>query len=144
MQLAQIVPKIRTQKETIFDYSIPPEILPLIQTGILVKVPFHGRNIEGIVVDIKRSSPINILKSISEVIDPVPVIDETHLKLARWMADYYLEPLSKTLFENIVPPAKRIIKKIPFINKNLPRTENIKKKSYKKYLIVADFSSRMQ
>lgn len=144
MQLAQIVPKIRTQKETIFDYSIPPEILPQVKAGILVKIPFHGRDIEGIVVDIKRSSPINILKPISEVIDPVPAVDEIHLKLACWMADYYLEPLSKTLFENIVPPAKRIIKKISFINKNLPHTSNTKNKSYKKYLIVADFSSRMQ
>lgn len=144
MQLAQIVPKIRTQKETIFDYSIPPEILPLIKIGVLVKIPFHGRDTEGIVVDIKRSSPINNLKPVSEIIDPVPVLDEIHLKLACWMADYYLEPLSKTLFENIVPPAKRIIKKIPFINKNLPHTSNTKNKSYKKYLIVADFSSRMQ
>ncbi|MBM2821242.1 MAG: priA, partial [Candidatus Berkelbacteria bacterium] len=56
MQIAQIVPKVNTQDEGIFDYSIPPEILPMIKPGILVEIPFHGRDIQGIVINIKRFS----------------------------------------------------------------------------------------
>ncbi len=110
MQIAQIVPNARTQNVGIFDYAIPAEILPQIKSGILVEIPFHGRKLEGIIVGLLRKSTIK-LKKIIRIIDPNPVIDETHLKLAIWMADYYLEPLGKTLFENIVPPAKRTIKK---------------------------------
>jgi len=115
MQIAQIVPKVRTQHEGVFDYAIPPKLLPYISPGILVEVPFHGRKLEGIIIDLKFKShaiQISKLKSIIGIIDPIPVIDETHIKLAQWMADYYLEPLGKTLFEFIVPPAKRTIKKL--------------------------------
>lgn len=111
MQVARVVPKVRTQKEAIFDYAIPPEFLPQVMPGILVEIPFHGRRLEGIIVAIKRSSPISHLASLMSIIDPIPVVDEIHIKLALWMADYYLAPFGKTLFENVVPSAKRTIKK---------------------------------
>lgn len=142
MQIARIVPKTRTQKESVFDYAIPPELLPLIQPGILVEVPFHGRKIEGIVIDLKRSSKILRLKSIIKIIDPIPVIDENHLQLAKWMTDYYLEPLGKTLFENIIPPAIRIIKKTP----EQYRRDDIKHtviNNPKKFLVIGSFSKRI-
>lgn len=113
MQIARIVPKTRTQKEEIFDYAIPPALLPHIRPRILVEIPFHGRKIEGIIVALKRKSQLkNVsLKPIGKIIDPEPVIDEAHLRLAEWMSGYYLAPLGKTIFENIVPPAKRLILK---------------------------------
>lgn len=143
MQIAQVVVKTRTTKEEVFDYAIPPGLLPTIKRGVLVMVPFHGRKIEGIIVNLKRTSLILNLKSLISVIDPNPVVDDIHIKLAQWMADYYLSPLSKTLFENIVPPAKRIIKKQDkkytiFI----ARAEKIGES--KKYIVVADFNTRLQ
>ena len=118
MQIAQVVPNIRTQKEAIFDYAIPPQFLPMVRPGVLVEVPFHGRKLEGIIIKLKSKSQIFTaegkafnLKSIINVVDPIPVVDETHIKLAQWMSEYYLAPLGKTLFEFVVPPAKRIIKK---------------------------------
>lgn len=111
MQIARVVPNVRTQKEAIFDYAIPPELLPMVRPGVLVEIPFHGRKLEGIIINIKRSSPIPHLSSLISITDPAPVIDEVHIKLAQWMADFYLAPLGKTLFENVVPPAKRTIKK---------------------------------
>lgn len=142
MQIAKIVPKIRTSGEGVFDYAIPPAILPEIKVGILVLVPFHGRKVEGIIVDIKRSSNIKTLKPLISLIDVNPVVDEVHIKLARWMSDYYLAPFSKCLFENIVPPAKRTIKKQgDTILDVKPKSPN---QSAKKYLIVADFSTRLK
>jgi len=111
MQIAQIVPKVRTQREAIFDYAIPPALLPMVKPGILVEIPFHGRKIEGIIIKLKSKSQIPNLKSIIDIIDPTPVVDDIHIKLAEWMADYYLAPFGQTLFENIVPPAKRTIRK---------------------------------
>jgi len=141
MQIAKVVPKVKTLGSGIFDYDIPPEILPQMRCGILVEVPFHGRKIEGIVIDIKRTSAITNLKKIIRIIDPSPVIDDQHLSLARWMADYYLSSLGQTLFENIVPPAIRTIKRqTTTIN---DRQKQINKKS-RSYLIQADFSHRLK
>jgi len=142
MQIAQIVPKVRTGGEGVFDYAIPPAILPDIKIGILVLVPFNNRKIEGIVVAIKRSSAIKNLKPIITIIDFMPVVDEIHIRLARWMANYYLAPFSKCLFENIVPPAKRILKK----QDSAINTQIIKSSSRlaKKYLIVTNFSTRLK
>jgi primosomal protein N' (replication factor Y) (superfamily II helicase) len=141
MQIAKIVPHIRTRDEGIFDYAIPPEILPMMKIGILVEVPFHGRDIEGIVVDIKRTSPIPNLKNIIKIVDPVPVIDSVHIKLAKWMSNHYLEPFGKTIFENIVPVAKRSVDKnsIPHL-----KSKEIEKKETKKYLVIDDFHYRLK
>lgn len=150
MQIAQIVPKVHTQKEAIFDYAIPPEILPQMKIGLLVLIPFHGRKLEGIVVAIKRISAIKNLKPIISVIDPTPVIDDIHFKLAQWMANYYLAPLGKTLFENIVPPAKKILKKRFLAKEELPinkpdkfPTLTARASKVGKYLIVGEFPKRL-
>ena len=141
MQIAKVVPKVKTHSEGVFDYSIPPEILPMIKVGILVLVPFRGRKIEGIIVDIKKTSAIKNLKPIIAIIDNNPVIDHFHLKLAEWMADYYLTDFSKTLFENIAPPAKRTIKKQELFAENETKTISFLPR---KYLVMADFKDRLK
>ncbi|HLB95850.1 MAG TPA: primosomal protein N' [Patescibacteria group bacterium] len=144
-----MVPKSRTQKEAVFDYAISPKDLPFIRPGILVEIPFHGRKVEGMVINLKRKSDLSQikLKTIQAVIDPVPVADQNHLKFAQWISDYYLEPLGKTLFENIVPPAKRIIKVQSDIPKDFPapqQTKSIKRGALlNQYLLIADFPKRL-
>lgn len=141
MQIAQIIPKTRTQKEAVFDYAIPPEILPQIKIGVLVEVPFHGRKLQGVIIDIKKSSKLQNLKSIIKIIDTTPVIDENHIKLTKWIANYYLASLGQALFSNIVPPAYHAIKEeksqIDF------KTISSKKLS-KNILIIAEFSIRLK
>lgn len=141
MQIAKIVPKIRTQNEGVFDYAIPPELLPQIKIGILVKIPFHNRMIEGIIIGLKRSSIIPNIKPIDSIIDLNPVIDTVHTELARWMSDYYISPLSKTLFENIVPPAKRYLKN----NSTIFRQKGNKlNKISHNFLIIGSFNYRLK
>lgn len=151
MQIAQVVPQIRTQKDAIFDYSIPPELLPEIKKGVLVEVPFHGRKIAGIVLKLQRKSSFishlptgkTGLKSLIRIIDPISVVDDTHIELAQWMADYYLAPLGKTLFENIVPPAKRIIQKISR-RESMPISQKpVSQVARRPYLIVGNFKNRL-
>ena len=150
MQIAQIIPKVRTQNNAVFDYSIPPEILPEIKIGILVLIPFHGRQINGVVINLKKTSKIENLKNIIKILDPVPVVDEIHLELAKWMADYYLASLGQTLFENIVPPAQKTIKKLQVNTtffapaQKVGKDRSLNRKKYKKYLIAADFPARLK
>ena len=142
MQIAQVVVKTRTTKEEVFDYEISPELLTYISIGILIEVPFHGRKMEGIIVGLKRKSNVR-LKKIIRIIDPVPVVDEIHIKLARWMSNYYFASLGKALFENIVPPAKRTIGKTQQAKASLLNRSNRGGRS-KKYLIIGNFSSRIK
>lgn len=149
MQIAQVVPKVRTRSEGIFDYAIPPQLLAELKIGLFVLVPFARRNVEGIVVDIKRSSKIDNLKSIIAIIDSTPVVDQTHIDLAKWMSSYYLTDLSKTLFESIVPPAKRAIKKLSDIKGDDIDIDHIQvkpknAKNSREYLIMADFAKRLK
>lgn len=142
MQIAQIVPKVKTKGMGIFDYSIPPQLLPMIKIGLLVQVPFRGRKIEGVIIDMKRSSKIENLKPILTIIDPVPVINPTHIALSRWIADYYITDFSKALFGSIVPPAKRSIKKTA--NTENHNSEIATNKNNRKFLIVTDFEKRLK
>lgn len=148
MQIAQVVPNVRTLKEGVFDYAILPEFLPQIRPGILVEVPFHGRKIEGIVINLKLRSQVGLLKanlkSILKIIDPTPVVDEVHIKLAKWMSEYYLAPFGQTLFENVVPPAIRLLKKSHLTPPIYSKPFETKSSSRgKKYLVIADFRTRL-
>ena len=142
MQIAQVVPKVKTRGAGIFDYAIPPQLLPMIKIGLLVEVPFRGRKIEGIIVDIKKSSQIQNLKPIISVVDPEPVVDLIHTELAKWMSTYYITDFAKTLFENVVPPAIRTIKKLE-ANKSTD-VLTPKKQSPRQYLIMGDFTDRLK
>lgn len=143
MQIAKIVPKVKTTREGVFDYDIPPEFLPQIKIGILVQVPFHGRKVEGIITEIKRSSKIENLKKIIKIIDPNPVIDDIHLKLAQWMSNYYLEPFSKTIFSNTIPPAIRMIKK-DGIDSKVIDNKTIDNHKPQNFLVISDFQNRIK
>lgn len=143
MQIAKIVPKVRTAKGGVFDYSIPPDILPQIKIGVLVQVPFHGRKLEGIVIDLKAKTQVKNLKTIIKIIDPYPVVDSSHIKLATWMSNYYFTSLGQTLFENIVPPAVRKICKDTQDIK-IQSHKNNPKNSSKILLIQNDFANRLR
>ena len=110
MQYTQIVPNTKTDlSRQIFTYKIPPEILPTLQIGSLVEIPFNNRKIEGIVVDFQKSKKgleEKKIKKISRVLDN-KALDESHLKLAKWMAEYYFAPLSLCLFEMLALPLKK-------------------------------------
>ena len=145
MQYAQIVVNSKTTQREIFTYSIPPELLPQIRLGILVLVPFRGRQIEGVIVDIKKKKPpqLNIgqIKKIKAILDPNPVVDESRLKLAQWMSDYYLGSLGETLFYNLVPAAKRVAKNLK-ISDQPPKPKSYQPFS-KPILLFAPYHSRL-
>jgi primosomal protein N' (replication factor Y) len=110
MQYAEVVPNTKTDlKNQIFTYNIPPEILPNIKVGSLVLIPFGKRKIEGLVIEIKRLKgkiQKEKLKSIANLLTSGPVLDKVHLKLAKWMAEYYFAPLSLCIFEMLALPSK--------------------------------------
>jgi len=81
-----------------FDY-LWPEALGAPQRGVRVRVPFGrgDRKTLGFVADCDGGRSDRQLKTVAEVIDPAPQLDENLWRLGEWMAGYYLAPLGMTL-----------------------------------------------
>ena len=75
-----------------FTYRIPDDMLDRVKPGVRVTVQFGGRNFySGIVCTIHDKSPdIKNVKSIIDVLDAIPLINEAQLKLWLWISEYYL------------------------------------------------------
>ena len=78
----------------VYDYLVKEEDIKKIEIGKRLKVNFgRGKNsyVEGIIVKIREDDYASNykLKEIEEVLDEVSYIDETKLKLAKWMAYMY-------------------------------------------------------
>ncbi|MGA1978459.1 MAG: primosomal protein N', partial [Bacteroidales bacterium] len=73
-------------------YSVPDEMSCYLRPGIRVMVPLGSRRIySGIVARIHDKPPeVKNIRPIIRTGDRVPVVNETQLKLWRWMADYYM------------------------------------------------------
>ena len=88
-----------------FHYAIPPDLEGRLRPGHLVTVPFGPRRQYGIVVGLSETSPVPAeeLRPLEALVDPEPVVTAEQVRLARWMADYYLAPLA-TCFQTMLPP----------------------------------------
>jgi len=75
-----------------FTYMIPDDIPVTIVPGMRVTVPFGGKNLySGIVCKLHDNPPdYKNVKSIINVLDSIPVINELQLKLWLWISEYYL------------------------------------------------------
>jgi len=78
----------------IFDYTVPAELAPHVQTGCLVTAPFGNQTVQGIVIEITESSPIQNPKSIIDLLDPAPLLTPPQIALALRLADSTLNPLA--------------------------------------------------
>jgi len=78
----------------LYDYAVPTEIAPHIQAGCLVVAPFGNQTVQGIVLELTDSSPIQNPKSIIDLLDPAPVLTPPQIALAIRLADATLNPLA--------------------------------------------------
>jgi primosomal protein N' (replication factor Y) len=98
-----------------FDYIAPEEMVSApkpehrLEAGRRVRVPLGrgNRSVVGYCVSIEsKPAGSRKLKAIAGVVDRVTLLSPAMLRLARWMADYYLCPLG-TALEAIVPAGVR-------------------------------------
>src|SRR5262245_17622804 len=81
----------------LFDY------LPLAsvtgEVGQRVRVPFGRQRLVGLVMEQADSSdlPADRLKTVFEVLDAEPVLDQSAVELLRWAADYYHHPIGEVI-----------------------------------------------
>jgi primosomal protein N' (replication factor Y) (superfamily II helicase) len=90
-------------------YSIPPVLAAKLKPGQRVQVPLGkgNRSIAGYCTAVTMK-PVGTrpLKPVSRIVDELPLLTPAMLRLAEWMADYYLCPLGQVL-QAIVPAGVR-------------------------------------
>lgn len=89
--VAEVAVNTQQPARTPFTYSIPKgqEIV----AGQAVFVPFGPRILQGVVLQLSGSTTLQGVRPIAAVADPQPILDEAHLRLARWLSDEYFAPL---------------------------------------------------
>jgi len=82
---------IRAAGETgALDYAVGPELDTIVRPGTRVLVPLGSRRAVGIVTELPAASSHPRLRTILAALDPRPLLDDSLMRLCRWMADYYL------------------------------------------------------
>src|ERR1700723_357010 len=82
--------------DRVFTYAVPDGEHP--QRGARVVAPFRNERLIGVVTAVGVPTPPDFeVRSLSAVLDQVPLLSEQLLTLAEWMAQYYLAPLGEVL-----------------------------------------------
>ncbi|MDA1611071.1 primosomal protein N' [Bacillus cereus] len=88
MKFASVIVDVPArQTDRPFDYIIPKKWEDIVQTGMRVVVPFGPRKLQGFIIGIKNSVEVESkkLKTIHEILDVTPVLNEELLKLGYWL-----------------------------------------------------------
>ncbi|MBZ0184344.1 MAG: primosomal protein N' [Melioribacteraceae bacterium] len=86
-----------------FTYSIPEHLKDLTQIGVRAVVPFGKRVLTGFVIGISDKTDIKEkIRPIQDILDDIPIFDESALKFYEWISEYYLSSLGEAL-KNSVP-----------------------------------------
>ena len=103
-EFARIIVEVARNRE--FDYRIPEHLRATVHIGSQVVVPFGKSEACGYVVARPAASTHGQLKEIRDVVGHKAIVSENMLKLARWMADYYLAPVEIAV-RTVLPSAVR-------------------------------------
>ena len=89
--LVEVAVNTQQPARTPFTYSVPAG--ETLQPGQAVFVPFGPRILQGIVLRLADSTPLQAVRPIAAVADPEPILDQAHIALATWLSDEYFAPL---------------------------------------------------
>ena len=91
-EVALPVPLDRTFTYGVGEGQAAPEV------GARVLVPFSGQRLSGVVVRVHAEAPTDFeVKPIQQVLDDGPLLPEELMRLAGWIAGYYVAPLGEVL-----------------------------------------------
>ncbi|MFQ5834586.1 MAG: primosomal protein N' [bacterium] len=89
-----------------FSYRVPADLEARVKIGGRVLVPFTKRNLTGFVVgETKEKEAKANLREILKVIDDLPPLRDSLLKLGRWISEYYYCSLGQAL-HSVLPLGK--------------------------------------
>jgi len=79
-------------------YRVPEDLAGRVRVGARVRVSVGRRRLTGVVLDFPQAAPEGVrLRDLDAVLDREPVLDEDLLRLAAFVADYYLAPIGEVV-----------------------------------------------
>ena len=80
--------------EGTFTYSLPEDFVDSVTQGVRVLVPLgRSKRYIALVDHVHENKPEFQCKPIIEVLDKVPIVLDSQLRLWKWISDYYMSPL---------------------------------------------------
>ena len=111
--LASVVPLVPAWAvDRTFDYVVPSKLRERVAVGALVRVPFGGRNVRGIVTAVGTWAPDRELETVLSAPLRSPVAPPPLPALYEWLAERYLVPRGRS-FDRAVPPRVRVAAEPP-------------------------------
>ena len=101
-------------------YSIPEALGDQLAPGTRVLIPLQKRTMTGVVLEILSENSRPQVREIFSVLDDQPILDLDLLKLAHWIAQYYLAPLGEVLATMLPPNSRRDSKKTIILRAEQP------------------------
>ena len=91
-----------------YTYRLPEHLREQGSVGHLVQVPLGASSAQGVIVAVSDQPPDDLppgiaIREVAEVLDPLPVVTQTQIELARWVAHEYLAPLNQSM-RLLLPP----------------------------------------
>ena len=90
-----------------YSYSVPDDLVPMIQVGRRVMVPFRNRKVIGYILKKEMPAKVEEIKDILDVLDSEPLFHNNLVPFFQWMADYYLYPIG-LLVQSALPSGLNI------------------------------------
>ena len=77
-----------------FTYRVPEGLIPFIQPGIQVIVPFHRKFVSGIILEVSSELPGKLaeskIKAIHDIVSSSPILTPELTTLLKWISEYYI------------------------------------------------------
>ncbi|MBI1861970.1 MAG: primosomal protein N' [Deltaproteobacteria bacterium] len=98
-----------------FHYDVPAELVDKVKVGMVIEAPFGKSSTIGFVVGLPQSSSLDPsrIRSISSVLTPEPLFDQTMLEFLTWVSQYYCHPLGEVISAAIPKQSWETAKKSP-------------------------------
>ena len=87
----------------LFHYEILPELEGQLYVGHLVEVDFGPATLNGIVIDFDTEAPVEKIKPVRRLLDPIPVLTSLQIELAFWLQKTTLTPIGQCLWLMLPP-----------------------------------------
>lgn len=133
----------------VFTYSVPKRLNGVIQTGSRVRAPLGRRhNVQGVVVGLDEKARFKgRIQPISEIVDDVPLLDETLWKLINWVSHYYLTPLGQVMRSAVPAGLSRSYKpaqvlEVAIVDSEQSAVRELKTKAPKQYEVFSAISEQ--
>jgi len=85
----------------VLSYQVPAQLEPLAAIGCRCEVMLRNQKLKGMILDIHRSPPKGVLKSLLDISSHHQV-PKALLDLASWMSRYYMTPMTRVI-HNFIP-----------------------------------------